>query len=91
MELSYTIILVPDTNGEFAVEVPALPGCFSRGKTILEAMRNAEEAIRCHLQAMRNHGERLPREGKRISWDTGDLAEGHILRVAVRLDEAKVA
>ncbi len=46
MEYTYTILLLPEPTGEFMVEVPAPPGCFSRGKTILEAARNAGEAMR---------------------------------------------
>jgi antitoxin HicB len=91
MDLTYTIVLLPDSNGEFSVEVPALPGCFSRGGTIFDAIHNAEEAIRCHLLSLRKHGEALPREGKTIAVDTEDLAEGHMYRVRVRLEEAKVA
>jgi len=91
MELTYTIILLPEANGQFAVEVPALPGCFSRGKTIFEAIHNAEEAIRSHLTAMLKHGAAIPRQGKHIEVDTEDLGEGHIFRVTVRLEEAQVA
>jgi predicted RNase H-like HicB family nuclease len=64
MEYTYTIVLLPEPKGEFMVEVPALPGCFSRGKTILDAVRNAEEAIRVHLTAMSKHGAKIPREGR---------------------------
>jgi predicted RNase H-like HicB family nuclease len=31
------------------VEVPALPGCFSEGDTLEEALANVKEAIECHL------------------------------------------
>lgn len=91
MEYTYTILLLPEPTGEFMVEVPALPGCFSRGKTILEAVRHAEEAIRVHLTAMGKHGERIPCEGPTIPVETEDLAEGHLYRVSVELAEALAA
>jgi len=91
MDLTYTIVLLPEPNGQFAVEVPALPGCFSCGKTIFEAVHNAEEAIRSHLAAMAKHGVEPPREGRSILVDTKDLSEGHMYRVTVRREEAKVA
>jgi predicted RNase H-like HicB family nuclease len=34
-------------------EVPALPGCFSQGKTIEELKRNIAEAIEGWLEVMR--------------------------------------
>jgi predicted RNase H-like HicB family nuclease len=91
MEYTYTIVLLPEPTGEFMVEVPALPGCFSRGKTIFDAVRNAEEAVRVHLTAMRKHGAEIPREGRTIPVETEDLAEGHLFRVSVQLLEAKAA
>lgn len=36
---------------KYAVEVPALPGCFSDGRTREEALRNVKEAITLHLSA----------------------------------------
>ena len=48
--LGYRVILHEDTeyNG-FWVEVPALPGCVSQGKTKAEALLNISEAIGLHL------------------------------------------
>ena len=62
MRLTYTVLLLPEPEGEFTVEVPALPGCFSRGKTIIEALGNAEEAISCHVGSLMEHGDTVPEE-----------------------------
>lgn len=40
----------PEYSG-YSVEVPFLPGCFSQGRTVEEAMRNIREAIECYLEA----------------------------------------
>ena len=43
----------PDSPGPYvyAVEVPALPGCFSDGRTEEEALRNVKEAISLYLSS----------------------------------------
>ena len=61
--LEYTVILHRDEeyNG-YWVEVPALPGCVSQGKSREQALENVKEAIELHLECMREDGEEIPRE-----------------------------
>ena len=40
--------------------VPDLPGCVSTGKTLAEVRRNIREAIRFHLDGMREDGDPIP-------------------------------
>ena len=35
---------------------PALPGCFSNGKTVEDAKRNVREAVQQHLQSLLTQG-----------------------------------
>ena len=51
-------------EGGYWVEVPALPGCFSQGETVEEALKNVREAIEAHLQALREEGQEVPGEGE---------------------------
>lgn len=51
----YEVVLTLEDEGIFSVEVPKLPGCFSFGKTIEEALKNAQEAINCHVAAIKKH------------------------------------
>ena len=44
----------------FSVFFPDLPGCVSAGDTIQETARNAEEALRMHLEGMIEDGDPLP-------------------------------
>jgi len=44
------------------VVVPALPGCFSQGRTIEEAERNARKAIALHVRSLRADGIDVPTE-----------------------------
>ena len=43
--MKFQINIEQDETGYFVAEVPALPGCFSQGSTILEAKENIKEAI----------------------------------------------
>jgi predicted RNase H-like HicB family nuclease len=45
----YKVLLFEEPDGRYSVEVPELPGCYSAGDTREEALRNAREAIECHL------------------------------------------
>ena len=46
------VIIEKDEAGYFVAEVPALPGCFSQGKTYEEAIANIKEAIEGWLEVM---------------------------------------
>ena len=49
-----------DDQHAYGVVVPALPGCFSAGNTLEEALANAREAIIGHLETMLAHGQEVP-------------------------------
>ena len=52
----------PDEDGGFFVIVPALPGCFTRGRTIEECLERAVEAIEVHIAGLRADGQPVPEE-----------------------------
>ena len=60
--LKYTIILVPEEEGGYSVEVPALPGCYTQGETRDEAISMAKEAIELYLESCKAHSEPIPEE-----------------------------
>lgn len=47
----------------FGVVVPDLPGCFSAGDTLDEALTNAREAVATWLESQLDHGEPIPAAG----------------------------
>jgi len=55
--MNYTVLIHPAEEGGYWTEVPALPGCFSQGETIEEALENTKEAIELHVSALREEGE----------------------------------
>ena len=59
----YTIEIIPESDGVgYYVTVPSLPGCFSQGKTIEEAKKNALKAIAFHIKSLKKTGEPIPSE-----------------------------
>jgi len=64
-EYEYTVILEYDEEiDEYAALAPALPGCTSQGKTSEEALANVREAIRGHIEALRQLGREVPVEDR---------------------------
>ncbi len=62
-EYRYTVEILPEDDGVgYYVVVPALPGCFSQGKTIEDATHNIREAIALHIASLKNAGESIPSE-----------------------------
>jgi len=59
----YTVILTPVSDGSARnVSVPALPGCFTFGATVEEAVANAREAIEVHIEGLEQDGLPVPEE-----------------------------
>lgn len=56
----FPIVIHKDPKSDYGVTVPDLPGCFSAGATVDEAMAMAREAIELHLEQMVQDGEAIP-------------------------------
>lgn len=54
------VILIPEDDGGYVVEVPSLPGCYSQGDTEAGALANIKEAIELHIEDMMAAGEDVP-------------------------------
>jgi predicted RNase H-like HicB family nuclease len=59
--MRYPIVIHKDSESDYGVTVPDLPGCFSGGGTMDEALDNAVEAIECHIEGMLLDGEPIAR------------------------------
>ena len=53
--LRYNLILRPESEGGFTVIVPALPGCVSYGRNLIEAQAMAADAIGAYLKSVHKH------------------------------------
>jgi antitoxin HicB len=59
----YSVVIFRDPQtGQHTVSVPALPGCYTLGATVEEALANAQDAIRLYLADVEASGEPVPTE-----------------------------
>lgn len=58
--MQYPVIIHKDEDSVYGVIVPDLPGCYSAGDTIEEAIHNAQEAIECHIEGLLLDNESIP-------------------------------
>lgn len=58
--MRYPVVIHKDKSSDYGVTVPDLPGCFSAGDTLEDAMTQAVEAIECHLEGLLFDGDVIP-------------------------------
>lgn len=62
--MHYPIVIHKDRRSDYGVTVPDLPGCFSAGSTLDEAIAMAREAIELHIEGLIEEGQPVPRAGR---------------------------
>jgi predicted RNase H-like HicB family nuclease len=62
--MNFPVVLHKDADSDYGVTVPDLPGCFSAGRTIDEALNASREAIELHLEGLAAAGHALPLAGQ---------------------------
>ena len=58
--MKYPIVLDKDEYSDYGVTIPDLPGCFSAGASIEEAIAMAQEAAECHIEGLLMDAEPVP-------------------------------
>ncbi|WP_157669277.1 type II toxin-antitoxin system HicB family antitoxin [Chitinibacter sp. GC72] len=58
--MKYPIAIHKDPDSSYGVTVPDVPGCFSGGDTLDEAMDSAKEAILLHLSTLLQENMPMP-------------------------------
>ena len=59
-EVRYPVVIHKEKGSDYGVTVPDLPGCFSAGRTMQEALEAARDALATHVEGMLLDGERVP-------------------------------
>ena len=71
------VLLHPGEDGFVIAECPALPGCFSQGKTETEALKNIREAIAlCLEDGAEPQGVAKPEDWKLVPVTVGGYGSG---------------
>ena len=60
-EVRYPAVIHKEKESDYGVSVPDLPGCFSAGRTMQEALESARKAVATHIEGMLLDGDRVPR------------------------------
>jgi predicted RNase H-like HicB family nuclease len=61
--MNYPVVIHKEKRSDFGVTVPDLPGCFSAGGSLDEALNMAKEAIELHLEGLVEEGLPIPAPG----------------------------
>lgn len=49
--LNFTVLIEQDEDGIYVARVPDIPGCYTQGKTVEQAMERIREAIQVCLES----------------------------------------
>jgi predicted RNase H-like HicB family nuclease len=72
----FPVVIHKDPDSDYGVTVPDLPGCFSAGETLAEAVANAREAIELHIEGLLEAGEAVNASDPANHQDNPDYAGG---------------
>ena len=56
-ELHITVLFEEEEEGGYTATVPSIPGCVSYGRTIDEAKKNIQKALKLHLACVKAHSK----------------------------------
>lgn len=86
--MKYPVVIHTEKKSAYGVIIPDLPGCFSAGKTMEEALENAREAILCHIEGLLMDKEPIPQPLQiETHKDEPDYKDGIWALVGVDLSE----
>jgi predicted RNase H-like HicB family nuclease len=58
--MKFSVVVHKDTDTDYGVIVPDVPGCYSAGSTVSEALENVKEALSLHFEGLIEDGDPLP-------------------------------
>lgn len=102
-KFGYQVFLTPEENGGFSTEIPDLPGCYSQGDDLKDAMEMAADAGKTYIAALMKDGESIPEatarevpEGDREAWvffetDASYIVDGPVVSAAQAARELNVS
>jgi predicted RNase H-like HicB family nuclease len=88
--MKYPVYMQKDSESDYGVTVPDLPGCFSAGNSVEEALDNAEEAILTHIEGLLIDKETIPAPTPIEALKKGNKSTGFIWGI-VSVDIGKLS
>jgi predicted RNase H-like HicB family nuclease len=68
LKLKYPVTLIPAEEGGYAVEIEDLPGCYSQGETVEEAIEMIKEARQLWMESMYEDGQEIPLPSSEVEY-----------------------
>ncbi len=59
--MKFPVLLHKDVDSDYGVTFPDVPGCFSSGTSVAEALENAHKALTLHFDGLLADGDALPK------------------------------
>ena len=86
--MRYPVVVHKDPDSDYGVTVPDLPGCFTAGDTVNDAIVQAVESIECHIEGLVLDGKTIPTpQSIEFHQKNPDYADGVWALVSVTLDK----
>ena len=88
--MNFSVVVHKEPDSVYGVTVPDLPGCFSAGDTLDEALENTKEAIECHIEGLLMDNEFFPiPQAIEKHYQNPDYSDG--IWKSVRVDILKIS
>jgi predicted RNase H-like HicB family nuclease len=58
--MKFSVVLHSDDGVRYGVTIPDLPGCYSSGEDLDDALNSAREAIESHVEILMEDGHNIP-------------------------------
>ena len=87
--MRFPAVIHKDEESGYGVTVPDLPGCFSAGDTLEEAIESAQEAVACHIEGLLMDGEPVPEQAPLEDHQAND--DGHGIWALVAVDISRLS
>ena len=68
MARTFRVLLTPEEEGGFSVTVPSLPGCYTQGESVEDAINMAREAISLYVESLEAEGEPVPDDSRSLEY-----------------------
>ena len=88
---AYPVVVFKDPKSDYGTEVPDLPGCYSAGSTLSEALEETREAIYTHLEGLAKDGDVAPEPTDLSAIQASDEYAEAIAFAVVEIDVSKVS
>ncbi|MCY3761153.1 MAG: type II toxin-antitoxin system HicB family antitoxin [Gemmatimonadetes bacterium] len=85
--MRFPAVIHKDEESGYGVTVPDLPGCFSAGDTLEEAIESAHEAVACHIEGLLMDGEQIPEQAPLEVHEANEDRDGIWALVAVDISK----